>query len=153
MEFNTFRTMIINELVNILDGGYEVAPHDAYKNNLAVVRGVSIRRNGSSVAPVIYLENAYKEFMSDDIKLQDVIEMILRMKDDKAMDNVVVDTVNLFQEWETAKDYVKPRLINTQRNQEFLMRTPHLAFHDLSVIFCLEFDITYYFFIVIFIDM
>ena len=102
------------------------------KNNDTEYVGIIIRKEGSNIAPNIYLESCYKDYIDNGVDLHDICKGIanVRMKSD-APD---IDTDSL-DNLDKTRDKILPRLANAKLNAEYLANKPHKFVEDLAVMY------------------
>lgn len=102
------------------------------KSNDTECVGIVIRKEGSNIAPNIYLETCYNDYINNGIDLYDICTGIAnaRMQHD-APD---IDTDNL-DNLDKMKDKILPRLVNAKLNAEYLANKPHKFIEDLAVMY------------------
>lgn len=108
------------------------------KNNGVIMDGLSIRKRGQNVAPTIYLDSYYRDYLAGR-SLQNIYDQILEYCEDCSfMERFDVD---FFSDYRKIRPTVVYKLINYEKNQELLERIPHLPFLDLAIVFyCLLTD-------------
>jgi hypothetical protein len=116
-----------------LGDGYSVSVKEVLKNNSTKLTGMTIRENGSNMAPNIYLEEIINDFYIGGLTLDECADEILRTYK-KYKPRGYFDSSHFLQ-FQNAKNNIYFSLINTERNQELLSNIPHVDFHDLSIIF------------------
>lgn len=110
--------------------------HNTTKNNGVHLTGLVIQEKGSNVSPCIYLESFHSEYESGDKNMETIAEEIICFhRKNKAMHNL---DVSMFTDYSHACLMLRGRLINTEKNAEFLKDVPHREFLDLSLIYCVE---------------
>lgn len=140
MNFNMFRKMICKEMEEKLGSDYEIVIQDVDKINNTKHKGIVIRRKDCNVAPVIYLEDLYNEYVASNITLAETIEYIYDIFKNARKEQEKIQDMEWLQEWEKVKPFVRARLINTARNQELLKDAPHKDILNLSVVFAIRID-------------
>lgn len=108
------------------------------KNNGVVMDGLSIRRKGQSVAPTIYLEAYYRDYL-DGRSLRGIYDQILECCGDGSFEENF--DAEFFRDYGRLRPTVVYKLISRRRNEELLTRIPHLPYLDLAIVFyCLLSD-------------
>ena len=69
--------------------------------------------------------------MKFDEVVDEVCRLIMKHEDDDALDF----DISGFKRWETVRENVYPKLINTEQNTELLEKIPHRDFMDLAVVY------------------
>lgn len=115
-----------------LPGGTRLQLIPLEKNNGIIMDGLSVRKEGKRVAPMIYLDSYYREYL-DGRSLRGICDQILECCEDSDFEEHF--DVDFFREPERVRPTVAYRLINYEKNRELLQEIPHLPFLDLAVIF------------------
>ncbi len=136
MNYEDFKTRIMENVSRRLGQGYNVRIFSVKKNNGLVLDNLSILKEGDLISPCIYLDYYYQ-------KVQ------LGMDEDEAARQIIAyyhaalpehfHPQDYFSE-ESIKSHVVCRLVNTERNQAFLKESPHRTFLNLSIVFYLLFE-------------
>ena len=135
MRFREFTDKIEEEVRNSLGEGYHTEVIDTLKNNSVRLKGLSIRKEGSTIAPTIYLEDYYASFCdgtSMGAVVDEIIEVYRRNSSPRGID------VEGFGDFERVKGRIVYKLVNRERNRERLESSPHRGFLDLAVIYAVS---------------
>lgn len=132
MDFTSFKEAVRSEIERRI-GNCTVALNDVRKNNGVSLSGLTINSNDSNIAPVIYLNNYYSEYETGYMKYEDIIGDILTAYEKSKVDCSI--DMSSFLNYESVKKKIVYKLINTDMNAELLQHIPHIAFHDLSIVF------------------
>jgi len=127
---------IVSEKVNERYGnGYVVTIQKVLKNNNQSKEAILISSSKADVTPTIYLMDYYCDYKNG--KTIDVIANdIIGVYEKSRLDDDV--NVELFKDFDSVKDRIVFKLINTNSNRRLLERVPHRTFMDLSVVcFCI----------------
>lgn len=133
MEFSSF-TMFVREEVEKRTGDcYKVRLDDVRKNNGVVLRGLTVTQDDSNISPTIYLNSYYEEYIKGRATLINVVNDVM----DTYRRNKVNQSVDMryFLNYESVKERIIYKLVNTEKNKELLEDVPHIEFLDLSIIF------------------
>lgn len=106
---------------------------DVRKNNGVVLRGLTVTQDDSNISPTIYLNSYYEEYIKGRATLVNVVNDVM----DTYRRNKVNQSVDMryFLNYESVKERVIYKLVNTEKNKELLEDVPHIEFLDLSIIF------------------
>lgn len=77
MEFMKFANLIKTAVEQEMGSGYVIKQESVLKNNGKRMYGLSIRRDECNIAPIVYLEGDYAEYISGTIELQDVTDRVI----------------------------------------------------------------------------
>lgn len=102
------------------------------KNNGVKLEGVCLSDEKCNVSPVVYLEN-YEHAYQNGKSLDDICDEILRMYEKHKIDTNF-DT-GFIMNFEQIKDRICFRMVNTERNEEYLENIPHKEFLNLSTVY------------------
>ena len=133
MEFTNFTTLVQREVEQRAGEQYRVKLHDVMNNNGVVLRGITLMQDDSNISPTIYLNPYYDAYENGDTTLGTVIDEVIdtyeRNKINRSID------MKFFLNYETVRSRIIFKLINTEKNREFLRDVPYIPFHDLSIVF------------------
>lgn len=132
MNYQEFVDSVTGFLRESLPGGTRLQLIPLEKNNGIIMDGLSVRKEGKRVAPMIYLDSYYREYL-DGRSLRGICDQILECCEDSDFEEHF--DVDFFREPERVRPTVAYRLINYEKNRELLQEIPHLPFLDLAVIF------------------
>lgn len=133
MEFLNF-TMLVREEVEKRTGEcYKVRLDDVRKNNGVVLRGITVTQDDSNISPTIYLNSYYEEYIKGRATLINVVNDVM----DTYNRNKVNQSVDMryFLNYESVRQKIIYKLVNTEKNKELLEDIPHIEFLDLSIVF------------------
>lgn len=133
MNFTEFTTLVRNKVEKRVGRNYIVQVENIRKNNGVILRGLFIKSADSNVFPTIYLDRFYEQFQRNMVTLEMVIDEIMDVYDKNCIRQNV--DVSQFCNYETVKNRIVFKLINTEKNQELLKDIPYIAFFDLSIVF------------------
>ena len=132
MNYQEFVGSVTGFLRESLPGGTRLQLIPLENNNVIIMDGLSVRKEGKRVAPMIYLDSYYREYL-DGRSLRGICDQILECCEDSDFEEHF--DVDFFREPERVRPTVAYRLINYEKNRELLQEIPHLPFLDLAVIF------------------
>lgn len=108
------------------------------KNNGVTLMGLCIMNPDSNIAPNIYLETFYEEYLNGK-PLPEIAAEILRINRQNQMEHF---SAYPLQSFEMVMDKVVYRLVNKEKNTERLYNIPYVDYMDLAIIFCIVLDET-----------
>ena len=132
MNYQEFVSSVTGFLRESLPGGTKLDLIPMEKNNGIIMDGLSIRKQGHRVAPTIYLEAYYREYL-DGCSLRGIYEEILECCEDCELEESF--DVSFFSDYEKVRQGVVYKLVNYEKNRELLQKVPHLPFLDLAIVF------------------
>ena len=131
-----FYNNLANEVSEVLGSGVIVELQEITKVNLSL-EGLTIRKQGESIAPTIYLNQYFNQF-NDGRAMDDIVRDIIRVYENNQPENIhnVFKTED-FYDFEKMKEKIVLKVINTERNLDLLEQVPHLDMEGLglSVVF------------------
>ena len=107
------------------------------KNNGTERIGLEYLSDNDRIHPVLYMETYYDEFLKTGDMNTEIMYECLKIHSGESQQFTIDD----FSDWEYVKDRIIFRLINRERNKEFLESHPHVEFgKEFAVIFAYVFD-------------
>jgi len=133
MEFANFTTLVRDEVEKRTGDCFRVRLNDVRKNNGVVLRGLTVMQDDSNISPTIYLNNYFEEYVSGRVTLVSVVNDVM----DTYHRNKVNQSVDMryFLNYDSVKQHIVYKLVNTEKNKELLEDIPHVEFLDLSIVF------------------
>ena len=138
MEFTIFKDTVKREVERRVGKDCSVTLNDTVKNNSVIMSGLTIISKSSNISPVIYLNGYYQAYRSGDVELEEVVNNILKVYEKHKLDQSI--DMTQFLNYENVRNKIVYKLINTDKNKELLQKIPHIAFHDLSIVFQVMMD-------------
>lgn len=109
----------------------EVMAFDVTKNNGIVYTGLSFK-NAQNIAPTIYLNPYYQQYLSGRSFEAILFDIAETYKDNCRTEDFDVDQL---LNWDFAKSHVIKRLVNFDMNKELLKDAPYTQIEDLAVVY------------------
>ena len=134
MSFEEFTEHILREIRVRADGAFQVKKHDVTQNNNVKQTGITVMKEGVDIEPCVYLDELYREYESDGMKFDEIVDKVYRMILKCEEDTPDFD-MSGFQSWETVHGDIYPKLVNAKQNKELLEKIPHRNFMDLAVVY------------------
>ncbi len=138
MEFNEFCDYLKDHVKDYLPEEFKDAQVNVarmQKNNGTELMGLSIRTEGCTISPNIYLDNYFAEYqqgMDIDLACERIAQMhIEHMNPGQALAGIVDN----FQDTSFIKSHVVVSLVNAQKNEKLLSEIPHELKEDLAIIY------------------
>lgn len=133
MEFTSFKTLVKEEVERRAGRDYNVRLNDVMKNNGVVLSGLTVMQDDSNISPTIYLNNYYEAYENGQATLgmviNDVMDVYNKNKVNRKLD------MRYFFNYESIKNRIVFKLINTEKNEELLKDIPYMEFLDLAIVF------------------
>lgn len=132
MNFTAFQKQVATKMRERLGEEVKVEPNRITKNNGVVWNGLTISKEGSNIAPTIYLDELYQEYC-DGRTLGSIVGQMMRIYEKSRINGKV--SMDFFLDYGQVKGNIVYRLVNYSRNEKQLEQLPHLRFLDMAVIF------------------
>ena len=135
--YEEFAELIKDKVAQRLGEDYQVRVVKILKNNGITETQMSIRQQGESAGPCLYLKDFYRTYKQDG-NLEDAAEAVLeQFHADFFHDDVIKNLSGSLENYSKIKDRILFKLVNTACNQELLEQIPSLPYLDLSIVFYL----------------
>lgn len=139
METNTNKVRSFGEFVSEMQARIQVRYPDCKvravpvdKNNGVHLTGIIIMPEEQNLAPNIYMENFYEEYLAGG-QIEDLVDAVVQFYEEhKVQEEISLPDVTDF---EAVKDLICFKPVNGERNREMLKSMPHRQFLDLAVIY------------------
>lgn len=142
MKYEEFKTNLIEELKDFYGADATVELTTATKNNGIHLDGIIIRIGETNVAPIIYLQQYYEEYMeNENISIDEIVGRIVELRERHELQDAD-GVIGKITDWIYVKEHVYPMLISTEDNKEMLSSLVTKPFLDLSVIFYIRLEDT-----------
>ena len=142
--YEEFRKTLIGKFTSYMPEGFEgyhVETQRVMRTNTCL-ESISIKPDemkNDSITPVMYIENLYDEYLqgNDDalIYIRDKAMMYAKYFD---MGKEIVSNFKGGVEKLVCKDAIFPKVINADRNREYLKNLPHREILDLAVVYVID---------------
>lgn len=113
----------------------EVKVHQTPKNNGVKLTALAIMQEEVNVAPTIYAEPWYELYNTGE-PFETIIEKIMEFEENHRIDQKF--DFSSFLDFEKAKNGLRYKIVNTEKNVEILNSIPHKDFLDLSKVYYVE---------------
>lgn len=136
MTYQEFEKTVIEKLKERT--GLEIGKCNFPKIN-GIKQGIVLQdeKNFNGAFPVIYLDQFFEEIQSGENDINGMIEYIVTNYETWKFQNHNME-IKDFMEFENCKNYIFPRLINREKNEEFLRKAVSTSFYDLGVVYYVE---------------
>ena len=137
MNYDEFKEAFIKSFEDYINENYSnyvINTESVLKNNITL-DGLSLRREGNKIAPVVYLNYLHEDYISGK-EIKDLVEHISQMMIDSITNkNDLVKDVSMSDfTYDYCKDKIVFNICNSQLNQDILDKRPNRAFNDLSIV-------------------
>ena len=130
MEYMEFLDEVRN-YINEESADVTVHVHSAQKNNGVRLSGLTFAEEGCNASPTIYMEDYYSRYLKGE-DICDIGDSLLRQY--RISSPAVRLDMSFFDDFETVKDRLYIKLINKEKNEDFLEEAPHEDFLDLAIV-------------------
>lgn len=130
-----FNGTIVLALGALYGEGYRIKVNKIVKNNDTVLYGLCIVEEGTSITPTIYLNKYFDEY-KDERAIDSILKEISYIYEQNKKPNMQVNA-NDITDFNKVKNHIVLKLVNRERNTDFLNDIPFVSFCDLAVIFSL----------------
>ena len=140
---NEIEEKIMKEIKNYLPQEVNIASVESYetvKNNGKKLNGMVIRKEGCKIAPVIYLDSFIAKIengVSFELVMRELADLYIQNASELSDMEERHATLDLM-DYDSIKDKIVCKLINLDRNIEFLQDKAHSFVSDLAVIYQIE---------------
>lgn len=139
LNYEQFTNEVAKKVTMKMGDRYTVEISSVLKTNSTSKKGLSIREENTTIAPIIYLEKLFSDFQKgkelDDIA-NEVLEIYLESQNKEFLD------VQTYQDFYVAKNSICYKLINRDMNQTLLKDIPYVPYLDLAIVFFMAVEIT-----------
>lgn len=115
----------------------QIQLHRITKNNSVILDGMSICREGSGIAPAIYLNDFYRDYQNG-AEMPEILNTIEKIYE-KSLQNISFNG-EFYTDFENVRNHLACRIINRERNMELLKKIPHRDFLDLAIVVYYHFE-------------
>lgn len=137
LRYEEFRKELVNGIADICGEEFTVREEHVHKNNAKELFGVSIRNKNTNVAPTIYLEGFYEDFINGEKNLNEIENDVIRIYKLNCLNGNRIN-VDFFKDFSIVKEKLVYRLVNYDMNRERLKEIPHRRYLDLAIIYVLN---------------
>ena len=109
-----------------------VSVNEVTKNNGLTLTGITIKSKDSNLAPTIYLNDMYKEYLAG-ASLGEIVNRVIKVYQENRVHNDF--DVSAITDFDRVKSRICFKLVNAERNVALLKTVPYVEFHDLAVVF------------------
>ncbi len=121
----------VRDYINETSSQVRASVYSTVKNNGVRLYGLSFGREGYNASPTIYMENHYDEYLNG-ADICEIGDKLLALYHDN--DLSVNFDMSFFDDFEKIKKRLYIKLINREKNTDFLMEAPYEEFLDLAIV-------------------
>lgn len=137
MIYEAFLETITNRLQTALGEAYQFTLRPLPKNNGVTLDGLTIQKNGSTLAPTVYLNPYYEQHLRG-ITIDEILSDILKLYHSTPTPCRI--TEDDMKQFDFLKSKVMFRVIHTASNRILLSDIPSIQYLDLSIVFFLALE-------------
>ena len=140
MKYEEFKTNLIEELKDFYGADATVELTTATKNNGIHLDGIIIRIGETNVAPIIYLQQYYEEYMeNENISIDEIVGRIVELRERHELQDVD-GVIGKITDWAYVREHIYPMIVSAEDNEEMLRALVSKPFLDLAVIMYIRLD-------------
>jgi hypothetical protein len=132
MEKKEFIEKVTDKLRERLGDKYNITMKEVLKNNNVILNGLIIDTKDKNIAPTIYMESFWDAFCNG-ISLDSIVDRIENAYRNAAPEKRI--DIEFFKDFDSVRDRICFKLINTVENEELLRDIPSVPYLDLSICF------------------
>lgn len=136
MEYEKFINTVREKIQERLGGECIVEIKETLKNNSSRFIGIHIRKSGNTAAPLIYLEQQYREYLEGET-FENIIQKIIKVYENAVGKELLLDEESIT--FEKCQKQIFYKLISQKENEELLWEVPYIPFLDLAIVFAILF--------------
>lgn len=136
MNYNQFKESLLQSLREAFPPETNIQFRKIRRNNGIELDALSILEHNRNIAPTIYLNYYYREYLITD-NLTKIQQMVLEDYKRNLIDQPI--DVYKFTDFEKMKPHVVFKMIHKEKNQNILSDIPSFEYMDLSIVFYLLF--------------
>ncbi len=141
MTYYQFVQTVENKIKEAVKDNIIVCVYTAEKNNGTIRKGIMLTEKGINIAPTIYLEEYYENYLkgsSIDCIVADILRLYQEVRFQRSWRDERISRYNQI------KGKIVYRLINREKNKNMLHGMPYIPYLDLAIVFCVLLEITDY---------
>lgn len=132
LTYEEFKITLASQVTNLVGEEVNVTIHKVQKNNGILLDAISIMRTGVYTAPSIYLEDLYEHYERGKSILE-IAKKVISLSEEGQLKGVLPK--DFFMDYNKIKGRICYRVVNYEKNQQFLKTVPHKKVLDLAMIY------------------
>lgn len=141
MSIEEFAEAVKKELTQKLGAGYRTKICNVMKENDILNHGIAIVKGDENMAPTLYVDTYYDEYVKGRLSISQAVEKLLRVYEYSLGNSVGVTSVINLTSFDAVRDRVCVYLVSKDLNTEWLKDTVHVDFLDLAIAFKIVFTL------------
>ncbi len=135
MVYQQFLETTREQLQQMLGPNHRLAIYPVPKNNGIVLDGLSDQSDESPLAPMVYLNSYYDQYMLGNLSIKEICRDIKKIFTDTPLpDGIHTEALNNYKKM---RPRVMMKLIHADANRELLKDIPNIPYLDLAIVFYL----------------
>lgn len=130
--YETFKTAMFTKVAEKAGEEVSVRLHEVKKNNGIVLDAITIMEKGAVAAPTLYIRDLYQRYLNGE-SLSEIVQSAIQFSLDAQLRLDLPE--DFFMSFDKVKSRICYKLINYEKNQEFLKGVPHERILDLAAVF------------------
>ena len=135
MEIGSFAEQVRSHVGKALGSCHSVSVHRASKNNGVYYTGLQISEDGLNISPIIYIDGYFREYEKRETTIEGTADHVVNTYNRERGTGMVAVDMRKFLSYDSVRERVVYKLVNTKKNRELLEDVPHMEFMDLSIVF------------------
>ena len=131
ININEFGVLLADSVKDSLGEVYSVEYKDIIKNNAVVYHALVIRKKGESIAPTIYIDEFYREYLKSR-KILAIADNVIKIYRDNS--NRGDFDVEFFTDFSRVCEHLSFKVVSLERNMQMLADVPYRQIEDLALI-------------------
>ena len=141
MSIEEFTEAIEKALTQELGAGYRTKICNVMKENDSLNHGIAIVKGDENMAPTLYVDAHYEDYVKGRVSIPQVIKKLLRVYRYTLENPVGISSAINLTSFDVVRDKVCMYLVNKDLNTEWLEDTVHTDFLDLAIAFKIVFTL------------
>lgn len=132
MNFEEFLSAVMNELQRKLGDEYKMEKQTLRGMNNSIKHSLMLVKSGINVHPLVPMDKWYQHYTLHCGDISEIAEKICEI----CRNHICIrKDISEFIQWDSAKNNIRVKVINTEKNRDFLNEVPHRKYLDLSQIY------------------
>lgn len=133
MGIESFAGRVRSRVEEKLGAGCRVDVQKVNKNNGVFYTGIQVSEGGINVLPIIYIDSQYQKYKKGELTIDGAADHVVDTYRERRVGTMA--DIRKFLSYDSVRENVVYKLINTEKNRELLEDIPHMEFMDLSIVF------------------
>lgn len=138
-KFEEYRNSVMEHVKKLLGKGYAITEQEIQKDNGIIWRGIGIQKESDPAVVIFYIDDVDEQYIEDvnmvEMTASDIVRIYIDQEKEKKK---LIDITWAMRDFERAKERIRFRLINADKNKTLLENRPHIIHVDLAEVFYLD---------------